>query len=106
MATGKGHAEVVKILAPLTDNPNTPDEDGWTPLHLIAGKGHTEIFKFFAPLTDNPNPPDNNGHTPYQYARGTGRKEIQKLLQTYETSRKRKTGFSSTKPSKKGAKKF
>ena len=72
-------------------------------MHWIAWHGYTEIFKFLALLTDNPNPPDNIGRTPYIVARVRRSKEIQKFLQTYETSRKRKTGFSLTKPSKKRA---
>ena len=105
-AACEGHTEIVKFLAPLTDNPNAPDESGWTPMHWIAWHGYTEIFKFLALLTDDPNPPDNIGQTPYIIARVRGSKEIQKFLQTYQTSRKRKTGLSSTKPSKKRAKKF
>ena len=93
-------------MAPLTDNPNAPDKDGWTPIHWTAWHGYTEIFKFLAPLTDNPNAPNNFGRTPNRVARNKGSKEIQRILQTFETSRKRKTGFSSTKPSKKRAKKF
>ena len=46
--------EIVKILAPLTDNPNAPDEDGKIPILR-----HTEIVKILAPLTDNANAPDN-----------------------------------------------
>ena len=76
------------------------------PMHWIAWHGYTEIFKFLALLTDDPNSPDNIGQTPYIIARFRGGKEIQKFLQTYQTSRKRKTGLSSTKPSKKRAKKF
>ena len=45
--------EIVKILAPLTDKPNAPDENGRTPIHWAAYYGHTEIVKILAPLTDN-----------------------------------------------------
>ena len=47
--------EMVKILAPLTDNPNAPDIYGETPIYQAASKGHTEIVKILAPLTDIPN---------------------------------------------------
>ena len=58
---GYGHTEIVKILAPLTDNPNTPDEDGKTPIYQAADKEHTEIVKILTPLIDNPNNAPNNG---------------------------------------------
>ena len=60
--------EMVKILAPLTDNPNAPDEDGDTPINWAAYKGHTEMVKILAPLTDNPNAPDEDGDTPINWA--------------------------------------
>ena len=50
-----GHTEIVKILAPLTDNPNNPDEDGRTPIYQAARNGHTEIVKILAPFIDNSN---------------------------------------------------
>ena len=95
-----------KLSKSWQDNPNAPDDKGWSPMHWIAGNGYTEIFKFLAPLTDNPNPPNKFGRTPYAVAGSMTKKDIQKLLQTYETSRKHKTGFTSAKPSKKQGKKF
>ena len=41
------NTEIVKILAPLTDNPNAPDDSGYTPIHEAALRGHTEIVKIF-----------------------------------------------------------
>ena len=49
-----GHTEIVKILAPLTDNPNNSDEDGRTPIYRASWNGHTEIVKILVPLTYNP----------------------------------------------------
>ena len=60
--------EIVKILAPLTDNPNAPDKCGNTPIYRSAYYGHTEIVKILAPLTDNPNAPDEDGRTPIFWA--------------------------------------
>ena len=37
--------EIVKILAPLTDNPNGPNKYGETPIHEAAFNGHKEIIK-------------------------------------------------------------
>ena len=61
MAAHFGHTEIFKILAPLTDNPNAPDEGGRTPIYKAAMNGHTEIVKILAPLTENPNAPDEYG---------------------------------------------
>ena len=61
LAVSNGHTDIVKALAPLTDNPNA---DGRTPILTTAFKGHTEIVKILAPLTDNPNAPDEDGDTP------------------------------------------
>ena len=72
--------EIVKLLAPLTDTPNAPDENGKTPIWCAALKGHTEIVKILAPLTDNPNAPDGYGQTPIWIAAWKGHTEIVKIL--------------------------
>ena len=74
------NTEIIKILAPLTDNPNAPTETGWTPMHGAAYYGHTEIVKILAPLTDNPNAPDKTGWTPIHEAACYGQTEIVKIL--------------------------
>ena len=65
-AVQNGHTEIVKILAPLTDNPNAPDDNGNTPIHNAAFNGHTKIVNILAPLTDNPNVLNIYGDTPIQ----------------------------------------
>ena len=73
--------ETVKILAPLTDNPNAPDRNGTTPIHWAASNGHTEIVKILAPLADNPNAPNKFwGKTPIYWAACNGHTEIVKIL--------------------------
>ena len=42
-----GHAEIVKILAPLTENPNGPDKDGKTPIYWAARHRHSDIVQIF-----------------------------------------------------------
>ena len=86
-------------MAPLTDNPNKPNENGQTPIHFAAWNGHTEIVKILAPLTDNPNAPNKNGESPSSLTKNAG---IRRIL---STCRKRKAGPKS-KPSMKQAKKF
>ena len=72
--------EIVKILAPLTENPNAPNENGDTPIFWAARHGRTEIVKTLAPLTYNPNAPDTNGYTPIYIAAHHGHTEIIKIL--------------------------
>ena len=55
---------MIKILAPLTDQPNVPNEDGTTPIFLVGKNGHWEIVQILAPLRDNPNAPNKWGITP------------------------------------------
>ena len=64
--------EIVKILAPLTDNPNAPDKFGWTPIHGAASQGLVEIVQILAPLVNNSNDPDEDGRTPIQQAKING----------------------------------
>ena len=77
------NTEIIKILAPLTDNPNAPTETGRTPMHQAALYGHTEIVKILAPLTDNPNAPDRNGKTSIYWAACAGHTEIVKILASF-----------------------
>ena len=82
------NTEIIKILAPLTDDPNAPDKYRWTPIHKAALNGHTEIVKILAPLTDNPNAPDNYGKTPIDLAAWSGNAEIVNILKSYKNSEK------------------
>ena len=72
--------KVVKILAPLTYNPNAPNIYAGTPIYYAAFYGHTEIVKILVPLTDNPNAPDEYGATPIFWAAFYGYIEIVKIL--------------------------
>ena len=74
------NTEIVKILTPLTDNPNAPDVQGRTPIFWAVLNGHTEIVKILSPLTDNPNTPVEDGYTPIHYAASNGHTEIVKIL--------------------------
>ena len=72
--------EIVKIYAPLMDNPNASVENENTPIFWAAYYGHTELVKILAPLTDNPNAPNNRGDTPIHWAACSGHTEIVKIL--------------------------
>ena len=41
----EGHTEIVKILAPLTDNPNDTSINGKIPIDYAKEFGHTDIVK-------------------------------------------------------------
>ena len=57
---------MVTILAPLTENPNSPGEDGITPIYWAVRQRQFEIVKILAPLqkADNRNAQDEDGDTP------------------------------------------
>ena len=73
-------AETVKIMAPLFESPNAPNEDGKTPIREAARFGHTEFIKILACLTDNPNAPDKAGLSPSNIAARHGFIEIVNIL--------------------------
>ena len=67
-------------LAPLTDNPNAPNQYGRTPILEAAYLGFTEIVKILVPMTPNPNAPDKHGNTPINTAMKYGYTDIVKIL--------------------------
>ena len=79
-AAHNGCIEFVKILAHLTDNPNAPNNNGYTPIHEAAFYGHTEVVNILAPLTDYPNAPNIYGETPIFWAASNGHTEVVKIL--------------------------
>ena len=86
MESSDENTEIVKILAPLTDNPNSPDNDGDTPIYMAARKGHTEIVKILASFTDSPNSPEIHGRTPILEAVQSSYTEIVKILVPFITN--------------------
>ena len=72
--------KIIKIIAPLMDNPNSPNASGSTPILFSALNGHTEIVKILAPLTSNPNVPNKWGDIPIYWASVKGYTEIVKIL--------------------------
>ena len=64
-----GNIEVIKFLAPLSDNINEPNLAGITPIHNAAQQGHLDVIKFLVPLTENPNAPSISGFTPIDLAK-------------------------------------
>ena len=76
-----GHTEIVKILAPLSNNHDSPGKNGETPINEAANYGHTEIVKILCPLTDNPNASNNYGLTPMSVAQ---KDEICRVLESFK----------------------
>ena len=72
--------EIIKILAPLTQNPNAADPGGWTPINRAAKERNFEIIEVLAPLTENPNAADPEGWTPINRAAKDGNFKIIQLL--------------------------
>ena len=72
--------EIVKILAPLTNNPNAPNKDKDTAIHNAAFNGHIEMIKILLPFIENPNAPNCCGSTPIHCAAESGQKEVIKIL--------------------------
>ncbi|HIF58483.1 MAG TPA: ankyrin repeat domain-containing protein, partial [Rhodospirillales bacterium] len=40
-----GHTDVIKVLAELGADVNTPDNNGWKPVSIAAYKGHADVIK-------------------------------------------------------------
>ena len=92
MAVNKGRADIIKILAPLSINPNAPIARGildWTPIYLATVRGDIEVIKALIPWTDNPNAPNPKGdcclmpRTPIVCAALKGHTEIIELLRPF-----------------------
>ena len=94
-------------MAPLTDNPNAPGPDGWTPIQRAASEldrratwyygtiflspflaqTYVEMIKILAPLSENPNAKDPKGLTPTRRLSSTGdHSELIKLLKSSNSS--------------------
>ena len=62
----RGTVKMMKLLIPLTDNINTPNANGFTP--IMRAHSRPEMMKLLAPFSTNPNAPDPHGWTPIQLA--------------------------------------
>lgn len=107
MAAKNGHAEIVKILAPMVNNPNASvfinheiDQVGrCTPIHIAAINGHADVIDILAPLVENQEEYEEgsineigtllNGNgfpytcLPIESACVEGHKNVVKVLQSY-----------------------
>ena len=83
-----GAIKVVKFLAPLANNLNATDLNGWSAIHYAALFGKIEVIKFLAPLMDEPNIRDQSGKTPIDLAKINGHNEVVEFLESYKKSAK------------------
>ena len=58
------------------DNPNSSDENGYSPIHWASCHGHSDIVKILTPMIDNPNTPDIEGWNPHYWAAQNGYTEF------------------------------
>ena len=80
-AAGTNHLDLMKVLAPLLKNPNSPTRHIFTAIHAAARMGHADIIKYLAPLTENPNAQETLfGRTPIYIAAKYGNLECIKAL--------------------------
>jgi ankyrin repeat protein len=80
-AAGEGHVDVLKVLAELGANVNSPGLLGVRPLHCAAGEGRVEAVKVLVELGADKNAPqDVHGLTPLHTAAGYGKVEVVNVL--------------------------
>ena len=53
-------------MAPVSDNVNASDPDGWTPIQRATRDNKLELMKLLAPSVENLMTPDPEGFTPVQ----------------------------------------
>ena len=80
VAVKAGNMEIVKILTPLTNDPNAHFTTGSTPIQKAVILGNADMVRILAPLCKNPNAPWSNGMTPIQKAFEMGNSVIQEIL--------------------------
>ena len=78
-------------MASFVENPNIPDQFGYTPVFWAASFGHTEIVKFLASVVENPNSASLNGVTPLDVATQENHTEIVEFLTQHESIRRNQT---------------
>ncbi|XP_029127278.1 potassium channel SKOR isoform X2 [Cajanus cajan] len=79
-AAHDGHLDVVKRLIGFGADPNKPDYDGRTPLHVSASKGYVDISSFLVEQGVNINSTDKFGATPLLEAIKNGHEEVASVL--------------------------
>jgi ankyrin repeat protein len=76
------NGDLIKLQTALEKgaNPNTKDDDGWTPLHWAAYRGHVDVVRVLLERGADPNAKNNKGSTPLHWAAYRGHVEILELM--------------------------
>jgi ankyrin repeat protein len=80
IAAQVGHVDVIKTLADLGADVNTPSNDGFTPVAIAAQKGRVDAIKTLVDLGADTNTPTNDGCTPVFRAAQLGHVDVIKIL--------------------------
>ena len=74
VASYNNQPQMVKLLMAMAspDNPNVPDNDVATPMHMAAWQGHLEVVKVLMTSAKNLNTQASDGTTPIQLAASNG----------------------------------
>ena len=72
--------DAIKVLADLGASVNTPANDGYTPVFIVAPHGHVDAIKALTALGASVNTPANDGYTPVLVASQCGHVAAIKLL--------------------------
>ena len=74
VASYNNEPQMVKLLMAMAspDNPNVPDNDVATPMHMAAWQGHLEVVKVLMTSAKNLNTQASDGTTPIQLAASNG----------------------------------
>ena len=79
LAAEHGRADIVALLMGASANPNTFNNNGWTPLMFAAEKGHADIVQQLIASGAYVNA-TRDGETALKRALDTGNKEIERIL--------------------------
>ena len=91
IAARDGHLNIIKILAPITKNPNRGNIYGVTPIHFAAVRGYIDILKILVSYTDDPNVPNYLGQTPIFCAAENGNIDVLNVLAPLTKNPNRRT---------------